>query len=64
MIDMSIKKARRNKDEKFRIQMPSNIIPIMAGEENINEKRAVGAESTGVVIDLVTMRENAAKRKG
>ncbi len=63
MLDMTVRNAKKRKTEKFEIRMPTNIIPVMANEETIEEKQAVGAEDTGVVIDLRKIRQNAAKRK-
>lgn len=63
MIEMTVNKARRNKEEKFKIQMPNKIIPIVANEEPINERQAVGADSEAVLIDLRKIKRNAAKRK-
>lgn len=63
MLDMSVRRAQKAKSEKFKIELPTNIIPIMANEEYIEEKQAVGAEKTGVVIDLSKIKRNAAKRK-
>lgn len=48
---------------KFNIKMPKNIIPVMAGEEYINTKQAVGAETTPVEINLRRIAQSAAKRK-
>lgn len=63
MIEMTVNKAEKNKTDKFKIQMPKRIIPVMAGEEYIDEKQAVGAECTPVEINLKMIAENAAKRK-
>lgn len=62
MLDMTVQKAQESKTEKFKIKMPTNIVPIMANEDTIEEKQAVGAEDR-VVIDLRRMKYNAAKRK-
>ena len=62
LIEMTVNKARQNKENKFRIEMPKKIIPIMMQEEPIEEKMAVGTE-TPVVIDLKRISRNAAKRK-
>lgn len=62
LIEMTVNKAQKNKEEKFRIEMPNKIIPVMAKDEPIEEKIAVGTE-TPVVIDLKRIRRNAAKRK-
>lgn len=63
MIEMTVNKAAKNKAEKFRIQMPKRIVPVMAGEECISEKQAVGAEATPVEINLRTIAQSAAERK-
>lgn len=64
MIEMTVNKAEKNKTDKFKIQMPKRIIPVMAGEEYINEKQAAGAESIPVEINLRTIAQSAAERKG
>lgn len=61
MLDMTLRRARAAKAERFIIQKPTNIIPIMAHESSVQKKQAVGAES--VVIDLTRMMRNASKRK-
>lgn len=61
MIEMTVNKARRNKEDKFKIQMPKRIIPVMAGEEY--NKQAVGAEDIPVEINLRRIAQSAAKRK-
>lgn len=64
MLDMTIRKAKQNKSEKFKIEMPSNIIPIRANETQSEElKQAAGAEKT-VIVDLDRMARNGMKRKG
>lgn len=63
MIEMTVNKAEKNKTDKFKIQMPKRIIPVMAGEEYINEKQAVGAEDIPVEINLRTIAQSAAERK-
>ena len=63
MLDMSIRKAEQNRNEKFRIELPKNIIPVTVNEPlPEQEKKAAGAENT-VVIDLDKMRRNAEMRK-
>jgi len=61
ILDMTVRKARANRDNNFIINMPRNIIPVMANEEP-EQRMAVGAES--VTIDLKKMRRNSALRKG
>lgn len=61
MLDMTLRKAKTAKAEKFIIQKPTNIIPIMTHESPLEEKQAVGSEN--VVIDLTRMMRNASKRK-
>ncbi len=62
LIEMTVNKAQKNKEEKFKIQMPNKIIPVMAKEEPIEEKVAVGTDSS-TVYDLKRIIRNAAKRK-
>ncbi|MDO5558103.1 MAG: Mu transposase C-terminal domain-containing protein [Oscillospiraceae bacterium] len=61
MIDMTVRKSLRNK-ERFRIQMPTKIIPIRCNEEEA--RKVSGSDCCGVEIDLKKMINNAAKRKG
>lgn len=63
MIEMTVNKAEKNKTDKFKIQMPNKIIPVMAGEELKEEKMAAGAECITVDISPRRIAENAAKRK-
>lgn len=63
MIEMTVNKAHKNKENNFKIQMPNKIIPVMACEELNEEKMAVGAECTKVDISPRRIAENAAKRK-
>ncbi len=63
MIEMTLNKAEKNKADGFKIQMPKRIIPVMAGEDYINEKQAVGAEDIAVEINLKTIAQSAAERK-
>lgn len=63
MIEMTVNKAEKNKADGFKIQMPKKIIPVMAGEEYINDKQAVGAEEVPVEINLRTIAQSAAERK-
>lgn len=63
MLDMTMRKAYERKDKIFKINMPSNIIPIKANEPDFeNVKQAAGAEGT-VIIDLKKMERNSLKRK-
>lgn len=64
MIEMTVNKAEKNKADKFKIQMPKRIIPVMAGEEYINKKQAVGAEELPVEINLKAIAQSFAERKG
>ncbi|MCM1530521.1 MAG: Mu transposase C-terminal domain-containing protein [Alistipes sp.] len=64
MIEMTVNKTKKNKAYKFVIQMPKRIISVMAGEEYINDKQAVGAEETPVEINLRAIAQSAAERKG
>ena len=62
MLDMSMRRAYENK-KQFKIEMPSNIIPIRANEPEAEElRKAAGAET--VVVDLNLMGRNSMKRKG
>ena len=62
LIEMTVNKAQKNKKDKFRIEMPNKIIPVMAKEEPIEEKIAVGTDNP-TVYDLKRIIRNAAKRK-
>lgn len=48
---------------KFNIQMPKNIIPVMANEDAAEFKQAAGDENIIVPIDVKKITRNAAKRK-
>jgi len=64
MFDMTLRKALKNKSEKFKIELPSNIIPIKANEVQAEEfEKAAGAERT-VIVDLKKIERNSLKRKG
>lgn len=65
MLDLSVRKAYKKREELFRINMPTNIIPIKANEpEQEDIKQAVGAESAVIVdINLKRMERNSLKRK-
>lgn len=60
MLDMTLRKARAARDERFRVLMPKKIIPLQANEKT-QELIATGTE--GIVIDLNKMSRNAEKRK-
>jgi len=61
---MTLRKALKNKSEKFKIELPSNIIPIKANEVQAEEfEKAAGAERT-VIVDLKKIERNSLKRKG
>ncbi len=62
LIEMTVNKAQKNKKDKFRIEMPNKIIPVMAKEEPIEEKIAVGTDNP-TIYDLKRIIRNAAKRK-
>ena len=63
MLDMQLRGATKNKQEKFKINLPTNIIPIRANEPEKEEyKKAAGAEGA-VIIDLKKMEKNSLKRK-
>ncbi len=55
--------ARQNAG-KFNIQMPKNIIPVIVNENFTELKQAVGAEDIPVEINLRTIAQSAAGRKG
>ena len=58
---MSVRRAHKNKD-LFKIEMPTNIIPIRADEPTIEQlEKAAGAET--VTIDIHKMNRNTEKRK-
>lgn len=62
-LDMTVRRAHRNKLEHYKIQKPSNIIPVRANEKQA--ELAVGAEDMANVIDIKRMADNAEKeRKG
>lgn len=63
MLDMTVRKAQNAKSEKFRIEMPTNIIPVRMGEELPEQRTAAGAENECVIIDLKKMRRNSEMRK-
>lgn len=63
MLDMTVRKAQAAKSEKFRIEMPTNIIPVRMGEELPEQRAAAGAENECVIIDLKKMRRNSELRK-
>lgn len=63
MLDLTLRKSYEKKKELFKINLPTNIIPIMANEpEQEDIKKAAGAEGT-VIIDLKKMERNGLKRK-
>lgn len=62
MLDQKVRKMYENVKE-FKINLPTNIIPIIANEpEQENVKQAAGAEGA-VIIDLKKMERNGLKRK-
>ena len=64
MLDMTVRKAQAAKSEKFRIKMPTNIIPVRVDEElPEQQKAAAGMERECVVIDLKRMKKNSELRK-
>lgn len=63
MLDMSMRRNCKNAKEQFKIEFPTNIIPIKANEPLDNEvKKAAGAEHA-VIIDLNRIEKNYLKRK-
>lgn len=63
MLDMSIRKAFENKKDRFRIDLPTNVIPVMANEpEAETVRQAAGAEGT-VIVDLKKIAKNYSERK-
>lgn len=63
MLDLTLRKSYKKKKELFKINLPTNIIPIIANEpEQENVKQAAGAEGA-VIIDLKKMERNGLKRK-
>ncbi len=63
MVDISIQRAEQRKSEKFKIEMPAKIIPIVTNGEISVAKKAVGAEDIKVPINIKLITSNAAKRK-
>lgn len=63
LIDMSVRRAQRNKNEGlFKIEIPSNVILVRADEPQSEEySKAVGAET--VDIDIHKMNRNSERRK-
>lgn len=63
MLDMSMRRNFQNAKERFKIEFPTNIVPVKADEPMIEEyEKAAGAENT-VVIDLKRIEMNSLKRK-
>lgn len=63
MLDLTLRKSYEKKKELFKINLPTNIIPIIANEpKQDNVKQAAGAEGA-VIIDLKKMERNGLKRK-
>ncbi len=63
MLDMQLRRAHAGKNE-FNIKEPSVVIPVLSGEKNEPELRAVaGGDKTPVVIDINRMNQNASRRK-
>ena len=60
LLDMNVRKAQTEKDEKFQILQAKCIVPVMVNEEP-EERMAVGAEC--VTIDLEKMNRNAENRR-
>ena len=60
-LDMTVRRAHRNKLEHYRIMQPSSIIPVRANEEQT--ELAVGAEDMATVIDIKRMADNAEKER-
>ncbi|MGN1085650.1 MAG: Mu transposase C-terminal domain-containing protein, partial [Porcipelethomonas sp.] len=65
MLDLTLRKSYEKKKELFKINLPTNIIPIIANEpEQENVKQAAGAEGAVIVdINLKRMERNGLKRK-
>lgn len=65
-LDLMVRRAHRNMlDEKYKIKMPTNIIPVRAKEEPVELQKAAGAEDQAVIVDinLKKIAENAEKRR-
>ncbi|MDE5583231.1 MAG: Mu transposase C-terminal domain-containing protein [Ruminococcus sp.] len=63
LLDMNVRRAMAEKDEKFIINMPKKIVAVMA-DEKINDEKNEEENRTAVVIDLRKMGRNAKLRKG
>lgn len=61
MLDLAVRRAHAGK-EGMLIQSPKVIVPVTAGEPALLQE-AVGQGSTGVVIDMNKMNQNAARRR-
>ena len=60
LIDMSVRRAQKNSD-KFRIELPRNIIPVRSGEKTADTlEQAAGGD---VVIDIARMNRNLEKKQ-
>lgn len=63
MLDMSMRRNCKNAKEQFKIEFPTNIVPIKSNEPKNDEiKKAAGAEHA-VLIDLNRIEKNYLKRK-
>lgn len=62
MLDMTVRKARANKNDNFIINMPKNIVPIMSKEETDIQKAS--GDECQVPINLKTIMKNAKKKNG
>ena len=60
-LDMTVRRAHRNKLEHYKIQKPSNIIPVRANEKQA--ELAAGAEDLATIIDVKRMADNAEKER-
>lgn len=62
MLDMQLRKAHSGKAE-FYIKEPAVVVPVLSGEDTERQLKAVGGESSAVVIDINKMNRNAQKRR-
>ena len=60
LLDMSVRRAQKNSN-KFRIELPRNIIPVRSGEKTADTlEQAAGSD---VVIDIARMNRNLEKKQ-
>ena len=62
MLDMELRRAHKGK-QKFVIQEPKVIVPVVSGEQREEPLKAVGGDVTPVIIDINKMNRNAEARR-